>query len=124
MELPCIVTDINGSREIIVDGKNGVIIPSKDVDALHKAMKAMRRTGHKVLAVSGGVSCNSALRRQLEERCRRARIQLILPPNSLTTDNAAMIAFAGLLHAREGEFSPLNTPVDPNMKLAGAQARV
>ena len=57
-------------------------------------------------------------------RCRRARIELILPPNSLTTDNAAMIAFAGLLHARAGEFSPLNTPVDPNMKLAGAQARV
>ena len=41
MELPCIVTDINGSREIIVDGKNGVIIPSKDVDALYKAMKSM-----------------------------------------------------------------------------------
>ena len=41
MELPCIVTDINGSREIIVDGKNGVIIPSKDTDALYRAMKAM-----------------------------------------------------------------------------------
>lgn len=41
MDLPCIVTDINGSREIIVDDKNGVIIPSKDVDALYKAMKAM-----------------------------------------------------------------------------------
>lgn len=91
---------------------------------IHKAMRALKQTGHRVLAVSGGVSCNSALRRQLEERCRRARIKLILPPNSLTTDNAAMIAFAGLLHARAGEFSPLNTPVDPNMKLAGAQARV
>lgn len=41
MDLPCIVTDINGSREIIVDGKNGVIIPSKDVDALYRAMKDM-----------------------------------------------------------------------------------
>ena len=41
MDLPCIVTDINGSREIIIDGKNGVIIPSKDVDALYRAMKAM-----------------------------------------------------------------------------------
>ena len=39
MELPCIVTDINGSREIIEHGKNGVIIPSKDVDALYDAMK-------------------------------------------------------------------------------------
>lgn len=41
MGLPCIVTDINGSREIIVDGENGVIIPSKDVDALCNAMEDM-----------------------------------------------------------------------------------
>ena len=41
MDLPCIVTDINGSREIIEHGKNGVIIPSKDVDALYDAMKEM-----------------------------------------------------------------------------------
>ncbi len=39
MELPSIVTDINGSREIIEDGKNGIIIPSKDMDALYKAME-------------------------------------------------------------------------------------
>lgn len=39
MNLPSIVTDINGSREIIIDGQNGVIIPSKDSDALYKAMK-------------------------------------------------------------------------------------
>jgi glycosyltransferase involved in cell wall biosynthesis len=41
MGLPSIVTDINGSREIIMDGKNGVIIPSKDVDALYNAMEEM-----------------------------------------------------------------------------------
>lgn len=41
MDLPCIVTDINGSREIILDGENGVIIPSKNVDALYKAMEHM-----------------------------------------------------------------------------------
>ena len=39
MGLPSIVTDINGSREIIIEGKNGTIIPSKDVDALYQAMK-------------------------------------------------------------------------------------
>lgn len=39
MGLPSIVTDINGSREIIIDGKNGVIIPSKDVEALYHAME-------------------------------------------------------------------------------------
>lgn len=41
MGLPSIVTDINGSREIIVDGKNGMIIPSKDEQALYEAMKKM-----------------------------------------------------------------------------------
>lgn len=43
MGLPSIVTDINGSREIIVQGENGVIIPPKDSDALYKAMLDMIR---------------------------------------------------------------------------------
>lgn len=41
MGLPCIVTDINGSREIIVDGKNGFIIPTKDNRALYDSMEHM-----------------------------------------------------------------------------------
>ena len=90
---------------------------------VHKAMRALRSTGHKVLAVSGGVSCNGELRRALQVACDRRRVQLVLPPNSLTTDNAAMIAFAGLLRAKAGQTSPLDTPVDPNLKLAGAATR-
>lgn len=41
MGLPSVVTDINGSREIIIHGENGIIVPSKDVDALYEAMKQM-----------------------------------------------------------------------------------
>lgn len=41
MGLPSIVTDINGSREIIINGENGVIIPPKDVVALYSAMLRM-----------------------------------------------------------------------------------
>jgi len=41
MELPSIVTDINGSREIIIHGENGFIVPSKDSYALYEAMKLM-----------------------------------------------------------------------------------
>lgn len=41
MGLPSIVTDINGSREIINHGENGVVIPSKDADALYEAMLDM-----------------------------------------------------------------------------------
>ena len=41
MGLPSIVTDINGSREIIKQGENGIIIPSKDAQALYGSMKRM-----------------------------------------------------------------------------------
>lgn len=41
MGLPCIVTDINGSREIIKQRENGVIIPSHNADVLYHAMKDM-----------------------------------------------------------------------------------
>lgn len=43
MGLPSIVTDINGSREIVVQGENGVIVPPKDADALYQAMLDMIR---------------------------------------------------------------------------------
>jgi glycosyltransferase involved in cell wall biosynthesis len=38
MELPCIVTDINGCNEIIEDGVNGLIIPPKNVEAIKEKM--------------------------------------------------------------------------------------
>ena len=41
MGLPSVVTDINGSREIIIHGENGIIVPSKDSNALYEAMKQM-----------------------------------------------------------------------------------
>ena len=39
MGLPSIVTDINGSREIIIEGRNGTIIPPHNADKLFEAMK-------------------------------------------------------------------------------------
>lgn len=41
MGLPAIVTDINGSREIIVEGENGTIVPPQDAKALYRAMERM-----------------------------------------------------------------------------------
>lgn len=39
MELPCIVTDINGSNEIIEEGKNGFIVPVQDPESLYQVMR-------------------------------------------------------------------------------------
>lgn len=41
MGLPSIVTDVNGSNEIIADGRNGTIIPKQDTEALLRAMRDM-----------------------------------------------------------------------------------
>lgn len=41
MELPSIVSDINGCNEIVVEGENGIIIPVKNVEAIQKTMQKM-----------------------------------------------------------------------------------
>lgn len=41
MGLPQIVTNINGANEIIIEGKNGTIVPPRDAEALYQAMKQM-----------------------------------------------------------------------------------
>lgn len=52
MGLPSIVTDINGSREIIHNGENGLIVPSKNADALYEAMKQLAETPEDIRAMA------------------------------------------------------------------------
>ena len=47
MGLPSIVTDINGSREIIMEGENGVIVPPRNEETLFQAMLEMVRNRSK-----------------------------------------------------------------------------
>ncbi len=59
--------------------------------------------GIRALALSGGVAANSELRATLSAWGERNRVPVHLPDRAFTTDNAAMIAWAGLLrHRREG----------------------
>ncbi|HEY3173458.1 MAG TPA: tRNA (adenosine(37)-N6)-threonylcarbamoyltransferase complex transferase subunit TsaD [Thermoanaerobaculia bacterium] len=60
-----------------------------------------RSEGVRTLALSGGVAANSELRRTLSEWGEARRVRVLLPERAFTTDNAAMIAFAGLLHHRK-----------------------
>ena len=48
MELSSIVTDINGSREIVKDGRNGTIVPAGNAEALYAAMKEFVENPDKV----------------------------------------------------------------------------
>jgi len=84
---------------------------------IHKALKALRASGHRTLSISGGVSCNRELRSRLKTACDREKVKLVLPDFDLTTDNAAMIAYVTCLKARRGLFHSLDEDVDPNLKL-------
>lgn len=73
------------------------------VDALMiKALRAVEQSGERVLAVVGGVSANTRLRARLMEAARTEGIEVVIPPLSLCTDNAVMIARAGLDAYRQG----------------------
>jgi N6-L-threonylcarbamoyladenine synthase len=91
------------------------------VDVLvKKSLKAARQFGVRSISVSGGVSCNRRLREVFDERCRKARLDLFLAAPALTTDNAAMIAYAALHRFQAGHRSPLEEDVNPNLPLVSA----
>jgi N6-L-threonylcarbamoyladenine synthase len=54
------------------------------------------------LVVAGGVAANKAIRAALEEQCAGRGFRFIAPPHELCTDNAAMIAWAGIERIRAG----------------------
>ncbi len=69
------------------------------------------------LVVAGGVAANRALRARLEEVARAAGSRLVAPPARLCTDNAAMIAWAGVERLRLGLTDPLDFAARPRWPL-------
>ena len=60
-----------------------------------KTELAAKLTGYRTIAVAGGVSANSGLRRAMQAMCDRHGYRLCVPPLALCGDNAAMIACQG-----------------------------
>ena len=60
------------------------------------------------LVVAGGVASNKAIRNSLQKLCDTHGFRFIAPPIGLCTDNAAMIAYAGLQHFIHGDRSSFN----------------
>jgi N6-L-threonylcarbamoyladenine synthase len=89
------------------------------VDVLMRKTIAAAQT-HVVdlVTVSGGVSCNQELRRQMGDACGREGFQFKTAEPWLCTDNAAMIAFAASLRLPAGFESKVSEEIDPNLALA------
>jgi N6-L-threonylcarbamoyladenine synthase len=72
-----------------------------------KALRALEETGLDTLVVSGGVSANRSLRTRLAEAARRQGARVYYPRIEFCTDNAAMIAVAGLARLQAGQHDGL-----------------
>jgi N6-L-threonylcarbamoyladenine synthase len=80
-----------------------------------KLRKAARDLGISQIAIAGGVSANSGLRKALQEEGARAGWQVHIPAFEYCTDNAGMIAMAAHFKYLAGEFSDLS--ITPQARL-------
>jgi N6-L-threonylcarbamoyladenine synthase len=83
-----------------------------------KTIAAAQKYRVDLVTISGGVSCNQELRRQMRNASSRKGIEFKSAEPWLCTDNAAMIAFAALLRLRAGFESHVTEEIDPNLKVA------
>jgi len=71
-----------------------------------KTLKALKQTNMSELVIAGGVGANQQLRDELGNACAQLKLGLHYPPAELCTDNGAMIALAGWMHAHTPEWQP------------------
>ena len=81
----------------------------------------LRRTGRKLLTVSGGVSANRTVARALEEAARGEGARLLAPSAGWNTDNAAMIAAVTARRHLDGAESDWESDADPRWSVESAQ---
>jgi len=84
---------------------------------VEKTIRAARTYQIRQIAIAGGVSANSLLRSLMSEKAREYHIQVFVPKLEFCTDNAAMIARAGLERLKHGFRSPLELNAYPALKL-------
>ena len=83
---------------------------------IENIQKAVKMTGMKSLAIAGGVSANSYIRKKILE-LESKDLKIYMPDLKLCTDNAAMIASSGYYNFIAGKRDDLNLNAVPNLKI-------
>ncbi len=84
---------------------------------IDKLKKASKSTGIKHIAIGGGVSANSGIRKALKDGEQKFGWTTYLPKFEYTTDNAGMIAIVGYLKYLEGNFAAQDVMASARLKL-------
>lgn len=84
---------------------------------LRNFLAAAEKTGSRKLAIAGGVSANSLLRRRLKEECRKRGYEFYRPDLSLCGDNGAMVAAQGYYEFISGHTAGFDLNARPEMPM-------
>ena len=84
---------------------------------LDKLKNAVKQTGIKHIAIAGGVSANSEIRKVLTESQEKYGWTTYIPKFAYTTDNAAMIGITGYLSYLQNNYSELNNIATARLKV-------
>lgn len=82
-----------------------------------KTVRAAEEHGVKQVLLAGGVAANKGLRTALEREFSNSNIELVIPPLSLCTDNAAMIAAAGTVFFEMGQRANMDLNANPGLDI-------
>ena len=87
------------------------------VDVVKKTLDAARNFQVRNIVLAGGVAANSLLRTWMKEEAKAFHLNVIFPPLEYCTDNAAMIARAGLEYFKRDKKSELGLNAYPSLRL-------
>jgi N6-L-threonylcarbamoyladenine synthase len=111
-------SDLEASRGAIARAFQDALVDT----LVEKTARAARQFNRARVVLGGGVACNTSLVRAMRERLSSRGVQVFAPTPRLATDNAAMIARAGLFHLERGERSALDLNAFASQPLPGLVA--
>lgn len=111
------------AEELTDERKKAIALEFENAAAdvlIAKTLRAIEEYGAQTVVVGGGVSANTHIRASLAQAIQDSGLgtKLLIPPPSLATDNALMIALAGYFRAMQGEYAaPETIKAAGNLKL-------